>query len=75
MSGDHVIANHYTSTHPDSIFVHTLTAQLSRPEVRHILRGNRYIERRGDRDTERRVSDDELDELLRAVFGLTYPDS
>ena len=35
---DYEPANWYTSTHPDSRFVQTLTAQMPTPEVRYLLR-------------------------------------
>lgn len=39
---DFEVANWYTSTHPESLFVRTLTAQCATPEARHILHGLTY---------------------------------
>jgi N-hydroxyarylamine O-acetyltransferase len=71
---DYEVANHFTSTHPDSIFVRTLTAQRPARDVRHALRGRRLISTRPDGETRREITDD--DELLRVLaqtFGLSFP--
>lgn len=69
------MANHYTSTHPDSPFVSTLTAQLPTPEARHVLRNRELIVDRGGGRVERRalVDDEELLRVLAATFGLAFP--
>ncbi len=67
---DYMVANHFTSTWPDSPFVKTLTIQLTRHDVRHILRGHHYIERRGDEEQSRELSSEEVVDLVRDVFGL-----
>ena len=71
---DFEVANHYTSTHPDSRFVTTLTAQLPGPEVRRILRNRAYAELRGDQATGRDLAPEEVVPLLRDVFGLDVPE-
>lgn len=70
---DYEVANHYTSTHPDSRFVQTLTVQLSTPDVRHVLRGSTYTVRRGDREETREVAPEELPKILRSL-GLELDD-
>jgi N-hydroxyarylamine O-acetyltransferase len=69
------MANHYTSTHPDSPFVHTLTAQLPTPEARYVLRNRELAVDRGGGQVERRVlrDDDELLDVLAGTFGLNFP--
>ncbi len=67
---DFEMANHYTSTHPESRFVRTLTAQLPGPEVRRILRNRAYAELRGDQVEGRAVAPEELNTLLRKAFGI-----
>jgi N-hydroxyarylamine O-acetyltransferase len=67
-------ANHYTSTHPDSRFVHTLTAQLPTPEVRYRLRNRELVLDRGATITRRVLADDdELFAVLAETFGLHFP--
>ncbi len=67
-------ANHYTSTHPDSRFVRTLTVQLPTPEVRYRLRNRELVLDRGRTVTRRELADDdELLSVLAEVFGLRFP--
>jgi N-hydroxyarylamine O-acetyltransferase len=71
---DFEVANWYTSTHPRSRFVLTLTAQLPLPEARHILRNRLYIvDRRESQETREMKNKNELLELLSVVFGLSLP--
>lgn len=72
---DFAVANYFTSTHPDSIFVRTLTAQCSSSDGRHILRGQTYTRRCGEEETEREISKLEVPRLLRQVFGLELTDA
>lgn len=67
---DFEVANHYTSTWPDSPFVTTLTAQLSLPGERRILRGRTFTVRRGRLESTRSVEDADLLPLLRESFQL-----
>jgi N-hydroxyarylamine O-acetyltransferase len=68
------VANHYTSTHPESRFVLTLTAQLATPEARHVLRNRGYTVTRGEVTEEREISSRaELLDLLRSVYRLDFP--
>ncbi|GLH70276.1 N-hydroxyarylamine O-acetyltransferase [Geothrix rubra] len=71
---DYEMANHYTSTHPESRFVRTLTAQLPGPDVRRILRNRAYAEIRGDAVEGRELAPDEVIPTLREVFGLDVPE-
>lgn len=71
---DFEMGNWYTSTHPESRFVKTLTAQRMTPEGRLILRNLSLTEVRGDRAEERLLELPELPRTLREVFGLDIPD-
>lgn len=71
---DFEVANHYTSTHPDSRFVRTLTAQLPGPEVRRILRNRAYAELRGDQVEGRELAAEEVLPILRETFGILVPE-
>ncbi len=67
---DFQVANHYTSTFPESAFVNTLTVQRSTVAGRYVLRGCVYQTRHGAEVDEREVSADEAVELLSDPFGL-----
>jgi len=71
---DFEVANHYTSTHPESRFVRTLTAQLPGPQVRRILRNRAYAEIRGDSVEGRELELDEVLPMLRETFGIRVPE-
>ena len=72
---DYVIGNWYTSTHPESKFVRTLTAQRTIGNARHQLRNLSYsIARQGGEWQTRTITREELIPLLREVFGLDVPD-
>lgn len=68
------MANHYTSTHPASRFVQTLTVQRSTPDARWILRNLELSCRRGERLEQEAVSREGLLALLRERFGIDLPD-
>lgn len=72
---DYELANYWMATHPDSIFRQILTAQLSTPEVRYLLRNDTFMKNRGETTTSRTVSVDEIPTLLRDVFGIEPPAS
>lgn len=75
LASDFVVANHYTSTHPDSPFTRTLTAQRSGLDARWVLRGEVLSERRPGRPPlETRVAEDGLLEALDHNFGLSFPE-
>ncbi len=71
---DFEMANHFTSTHPDSRFLKTLTAQLPGPGVRRILRNRAYAELRGDQAEGRELAPEELIPILRETFGIEVPE-
>ena len=71
---DYEMANHYTSTHPDSRFRRTVTAQLAAPGVRRILRGGELTVDAGDSVTRRTVDPDEILAVLDESFGLRLPE-
>ena len=73
---DFEIGNWYTSTHPNSGFVKTLTAQLPLPDARHILRNRVYtVDRFHSQETQELQSKAELLDLLENVFRLSFPAS
>ncbi len=72
---DFEVANHYTSTHPRSRFVTTLTVQISKPEARHVLRGRSYTVTRGEESVARELEAGEIPALLRERFGLDLPEA
>lgn len=71
---DYEPPNYYCSTHPQSLFAQTLTAQLPSENVRYILRGNELTvaDASGIR-TDRVKSEMALLDLLRERFGLSFP--
>lgn len=72
---DYAVGNWYTSTHPESQFVLTLTAQRILGDTRHVLRNLSYSVAAHGSDWETRiVTRAELVPLLREVFGLDVPD-
>jgi N-hydroxyarylamine O-acetyltransferase len=71
---DYAMGNWYTSTHPDSQFVLTLTAQRIIGDTRHVLRNLTYnVARQGGDWQTRTIARAELMPLLRDVFGLDLP--
>jgi len=71
---DFELANYWTSTHPSSVFVKTLTVQLPRPEGRQFLRGRELTIKRGEAAETRKIEDDDtLLRVLSEVFGLSFP--
>jgi N-hydroxyarylamine O-acetyltransferase len=70
---DFAVANHYTSTFPESPFVKTLTAQISLLQERRILRGSTLTVRHGHDEHVRQVAANELIPLLESFFGIRLP--
>ena len=70
---DFEVANWYTSTHPESVFVKTLTAQRTTRDVRLVLRYPTYSEIRVAGVSTRAISRGELLPLLRDVFSIELP--
>jgi len=70
---DYEMANHFTSTHPNSPFTRTLTVQLCSPERSLILRDRKLIEETPSGETVGEVRDDELLGVLAERFTLSFP--
>ena len=68
------VANHFTSTHPDSIFRRALTVQRSSRDERVILRTDTLTRYRGGRATEEPVDRARLLPLARELFGVDIAD-
>jgi N-hydroxyarylamine O-acetyltransferase len=67
-------ANHYVSTHPDSRFVQTLTAQRVAPDVRMVLKNTELVVTTAAGDARRTLANSaELLEVLATEFGLQFP--
>ena len=71
---DQEMGNWYTSTHPASRFVTTLTAQRVLPDGWIVLRNLSLTTVRGGHAEERVLEPAELPRALREVFGLDIPD-
>jgi N-hydroxyarylamine O-acetyltransferase len=71
---DFVVANWFTSTHPESPFVKTLTAQRSTPDARDVLRNLSYTAHRSELTETRDITRAELLPLLREVFLIDVPE-
>ena len=72
---DFAVANWFTSTYPESVFVKTLTVQRATPTARHALRQLTYNVREGTGDTAREIDRGELIPLLRRTFGIDLPEA
>ncbi|PZS23092.1 MAG: acetyltransferase [Acidimicrobiales bacterium] len=68
---DYEVANHYTATHPDSVFVGKMVVMRTQPDAKHRLIGQELTTTRADGTSERQiVGPDELIEVLVEVFGI-----
>jgi N-hydroxyarylamine O-acetyltransferase len=72
-AGDVEVANHFTSTHPDSVFRRTLTIQRSARDGRLILRGETLTRYEGGRAIEAAVARDRVRGVARELFGVELP--
>ena len=71
---DYEMANYYSSTHPDSRFVQTLTVQLPGLQRRTALRNRELVVDDGKTTTRRTLAGQiELLEVLAEVFDLRFP--
>lgn len=73
---DRIVANWYTSTHPDSHFKHRFLVARALPEGRRttILNRDFSVRERDGKAAEQRIeSPDELVSLLADTFGLVFP--
>jgi len=73
--GDVEVANHYTSTHPDSRFRRTLTIQSGSRVERTLVRDNQLVRFREGQTMEMAVAGGELRDVVRSVFGIELPDT
>jgi N-hydroxyarylamine O-acetyltransferase len=73
--GDVAVANHFTSTHPASIFRLTLTIQRAARSERTILRTDVLTRYRDGHMTEEPVARERLRDVAREVFGVELPGS
>ncbi len=65
------MANHYTATHPDSLFRRTLTIQRTSRTERVILRGETFVRYRdGGAPAQETVTPERAREIAREVFGV-----
>lgn len=71
--GDVAVANHYTSTHPESIFRKSLTIQRATRRERTILRSEALTRYRDGRMTEEPVARERLRDVARDLFGVELP--
>ena len=67
------VANHFTSTHPESIFRKSLTIQRSAGAERVILRSDTLSRYRDGRLTEEPVARDRMADVARREFGVDLP--
>lgn len=72
-AGDVEVANHYTATHPDSMFRRTLTVQRTSRRERTMLRQEVLTRFRHGRAEEEQVDRAQLEKVVRDVFGIELP--
>ncbi len=73
---DYELANYYTSTHPESKFVKTLTFQITKTDYKKVLRGNDYIIDNGNKIIKSKIKNDaELKSILKNEFKIDIPDN
>jgi N-hydroxyarylamine O-acetyltransferase len=72
--GDIEVANHFTSTHPESIFRKTLTIQRTAREERTILRSDAMTRYRRGRISEEHIARERLRDVVRDEFAIQLPD-
>jgi N-hydroxyarylamine O-acetyltransferase len=70
---DFEVANYFVSTYPESIFRKMRTAQLPTPTGRYVLRDYELTTDRGEKVDVRTVHPDEIDSLLKTLFGIDPP--
>jgi N-hydroxyarylamine O-acetyltransferase len=70
---DYEVLNHYTATHPRSIFRSLLLAQMTSPERRVLLRNRELSVETSVGITTRTLTDEEVPQVLRETFGLQLP--
>jgi N-hydroxyarylamine O-acetyltransferase len=73
-AGDVAVANHFTATHPDSIFRRTLTIQRARMNERVALSSLSLTRHRDGRLTTAPVDRARLPQLARELMGVELPE-
>ena len=68
------VANHFTSTHPESVFRRTLTIQRTRREERVVLRNDAITRYRDGKTVDEPLDPARLRAAARELFGITLPD-
>jgi len=71
--GDVEVANHFTATHPESVFRKTLTIQRTGPTERTLLRTDLLTRYRGGRASDEQVTRGRLRDVVRDEFGIDLP--
>jgi N-hydroxyarylamine O-acetyltransferase len=73
---DYVVANHFTSTYPESHFLHGLIVARALSDRRLGLRDRDYVEHRFGAESVRRTLRDagEILQVLQEQFGIRVPD-
>ena len=69
------VANHFTSTHPESMFRRTITIQRTRRDERLILRHDTLTRIRGGRSIDEPIEPGRLRAIAREEFGVALPDT
>jgi N-hydroxyarylamine O-acetyltransferase len=72
-AGDVEVANHYTSTHPESIFRRTLTIQRSGRRERIVLRNDVLTRMANGRSVDELIDRVQLPTVARDLFGIDLP--
>jgi N-hydroxyarylamine O-acetyltransferase len=73
-AGDVEVANHFTSTHPDSVFRRTLTIQRSSRDGRVILRGDTLTRYKHGLAVEEPIARERVRDVARELFGVELPE-
>ena len=69
------VANHFTSTHPDSVFRRTLTIQRTGREERVVLRNDTITRYRNGETIDEPLDPSKLRAAARELFGITLPET
>jgi N-hydroxyarylamine O-acetyltransferase len=68
------VANHFTATHPDSVFRRTLTIQRTAAEERVVLRNDVITRYRDGRIVDEPLERSRLHAAAQDLFGVTLPE-
>jgi N-hydroxyarylamine O-acetyltransferase len=72
---DYEMANHFVSTYPQSIFLHTLRVARVTPGSRYALMNRRLTVYGQDAQQRELATSQELREVLQSIFGIRLPES